>query len=179
MTNNEIQQLIKGKNEKERFYILRRELVRNSCNEIKKKSEMYKNYIKKYPDNDYMVINPSIRTRALNILEDDGYLKEDKGTQYLASLITLLFHERKLYRRRDIEDNGYFDLSLKNNEHYSMLGDKPNKVREEIHKAMEHAKDYYTPIDELVYIITDNIMHLYKEDGSEKNNSYSKNIKMF
>ena len=60
-----------------------------------------------------------------------------------------------------------------------MLGDKPNKVREEIHKAMEHAKDYYTPIDELVYKITDDIMYLYREDGSEKNKSYSKRIKMF
>ena len=176
MKNNEIQKRTKRKNIKERFYILRRELVNNSCQEVKEKSAKYQEYINKYPESKPYLLNPSIRQRILYDLKEDGFILEEKGTQYFATLATIYFHERKLHRRKDIRDYGYFDLSLKYNAHYSMLGTTPNKAREEIKKSMEHSGNDYIKVEELVYELADNYMYKIREDGDEKNISYTKKL---
>lgn len=176
MKNNEIQKLLKGKNEKEKFYILRRELVRESCKDVKEKSDIYQKYININPDAASFLPNPSIRQRILDDLKEDGFFLEEKGTQYIATLSTIYFHERKLFRRKDIIDNGYFDLSLKYNAHYSMLGTKPDIVREEITKSIKHSGNEYISIEELVYELADKYIYLTREKGDEKNISYSKKL---
>ena len=175
MNNNDIQKLIKRKNEKEKFYILRRELVKNSCEEVKEKSVKYQNYINKDPGSVSYLMNPSIRQRILYDLEEDGFILEEKGTQYIATLATIYFHERKLFRRKDNIDNGYFDLNLKYNAHYSMLGTMPDMARDEINKSMEHSGNYMS-IEELIYELADKYMYKIREDGDEKNISYTKRL---
>ena len=58
---------------KEKFYILRNELVKNSCNEIKEKSNRYKKYISKYPDDLDFLLNPSIRQSILDDLSNRNW----------------------------------------------------------------------------------------------------------
>ena len=174
MRNNEIQALTKGKNEREGFYILRNEIVRNSCNEIRDKVSYYQRCIAAYP-NSKMLFDPSVRNSILMDLENSGFRLNRVGTQYLATLITMYFHERKLFRRKDIEDNGYFDLSLKNNEHFSMLGTTPDKARKAMENSIRNA-EYWNgaSIAEVVYTLADNYMYMYREDGDEKNIPSSK-----
>ena len=159
---------IKEETPKEEFYNLRKELVGESCKEVKEKLKIYNDYIKKYPADLDKILNPSIRRRVLKDLQNEGYNLEDIGTQYLASLITMYYHERNLYRMDNIDDNGYFDLSLKYNEHYSMLGNKPDIVRDSIKNAIYNTYGEYIPIDETVYYHTNN----YIELSFNKDNKY-------
>ena len=166
MKNNQIKE----------FYILRSELVKNSCKETLKKSNEYQKYIEKHSEDKHILINPSIRQRVLEDLEADDFIMDEKGTQYLATLITMYYHERKLFRRKDIEAKGYFDLSLKNNAHYSMLGTTPIKAKEEMNKSIEHSNAGFITIEELAYETADNYIHRLREPGDEKNVSYSKKL---
>lgn len=108
----------------------------------------------------------NIRRHALSILEYDGFNVKDKGTQYLASLITLYFHERKFYEkvgeRKTYE--GYWDLDKLSNEHYKMLGNKPTEVVKEILIAIEKNEMEDCMIDDLVYDLTDSLIHAYDRD---------------
>ena len=163
---------IKEETPKEKFYNLRKELVGESCKEVKEKIQKYNDYIKKYPNDEKILLNPSIRQRVLKDLQNEGYNLEDIGTQYLATLATMYYHERNLFRMDNIEDNGYFDLSLKYNEHYSMLGNKPDIVRNSINEAIYNAYGEVVPIDEIVYFLADN----YNISETSENNKkyYSK-----
>lgn len=125
----------------------------------------------------------SARRDALRRLENDGFNIKDEGTQYLASIIAIYFHERKLYERcKDREAyKGYWDLSDLSNKHYGMLGHNPERVIQEIYKAIGKNDIEDGPIDEMIYEITDNMIHSYDRDDVIDNDkefiSYTKILK--
>lgn len=143
MTNNELMQI---KDYKERFAMTRKEVIGESCRDVVERQV-------------------SIRKCALDYLENDGFNIEDQGTQYLASLITLLYHERKLYRRKDIKDKAYYwNLNDWNNEHFGMLGNTKENVINAILSSIGTNDMENGPIDELVYEMADSIIYRYNRD---------------
>jgi len=142
MTNNELNQI---KDPKEKFYTLRKELIGDSCKEVKER-------------------NIKIREFVLEILEDDGFKLENPGTQYLATLITLYYHERKMFRRGDIQDKSYWDLTINSNEHYNMLGNTSENAINLIDSAISENKRDSGPLEEIVYDIADYTCYRYNID---------------
>ena len=165
MTNKELQEI---KNKKEKFYLIRNQLVRESCKEIRERSKSYNNIINSNPEYKYYLYNPSIRQNVLDDLESSNYSKKDLGTQYLATLITIYYHERYLFRRRDLDSDEYFDLSNKNNEHYSMLGTTKEKAISEMEKVINRNEEEDATLPEIVYDLADAYIHIKKEKGYEK-----------
>jgi len=126
--------IIQPKDKDERFYMLRKEIIGASCKEVKEKR-----------------IN--VRKFVLNTLELDGFKKGDKGTEYLATLITILYHERKMLEYMD--DRSYWDLSDLLNEHYSMLGDTKENVISIINKSINKNELDDGPLENIAYQIAD------------------------
>jgi len=110
--------------------------------------------------------NVNIYEEALRSLFYDGFNLYSEGTQYLASLIAQFFHERESYARIGFRKDykSYWDLSNPDNEHYAVLGDSTTNVISAINKAIEESEWEEGPIDDLVYTITDNIIHRYDRD---------------
>jgi len=142
MTNNELNQI---KDSREKFYTLRKELIGASCKEVKER-------------------NLKIRKFVLELLEDDGFKLDDLGTQYLATLITLYYHERRMFRRKDIEDKSYWDLSKESNEHYNMLGNTSENAIELMGSAISENKRDNGPLEEIVYDIADYTCYIHNRD---------------
>ncbi len=186
MENTDIKKLIDGKTTKEKLYILRDILVKESCEEVRKNSKIYQKFNERHPElkEDHILVNPSVRQRTLEDLEEEGFNLKDKGTQYLATLITIYFHERKLFRIKNFTNQAYFDktilryfnLNRKDNEHYSMLGTTKEKAVKEMNNAIAKSNNPNTTIEEIVYDIADYYITKHREDGDEKNVSYTKNL---
>ena len=186
MTNNELQQI---KDPRERFCMTRKEIVGDSCKKVSEKSRIYRAYLERVKDMEsrysveelatnynyqrytstlYHLPNPSIRECALDCLEWIGYQKEDKGTQYLATLITIFYHEKKLYHRKDFPDKSYWNLDDWNNEHYGMMGAPKKRVIYDILEANSHNTDLSCPFEETVYEIADYSLGARKYDESTR-----------
>ena len=157
---------------KEKFYILRNELVKNSCNEIKEKSNRYKRYISKYPNDKDFLLNPSIRESILEDLSNRNWDAFDLGSQYIATLATMYYHERELFKRKDNKE--YFDLSIYDNEHLKMLGTTPYKARIAMNKAIYKYEGSYLPIDEIVYELADEYIAI--SNTKKRKKYYSKTL---
>ena len=142
MTNNEISKI---KDKKEKLAMLRKEIIGASIQETKER-------------------NINIRKEVLEVLEEDGFNLNEQGTQYLASLITIFYHERKMYRRKDIEDKSYWNLDDWSNEHYGMLGNEKERVVNAILSSIGKNEIESGPIDDLVYDIADSMIHRYNRD---------------
>lgn len=142
MTNNEISKI---KDKKEKLAMLRKEIIGASIQETKER-------------------NINIRKEVLEVLEEDGFNLNEQGTQYLASLITIFYHERKMYRRKDIEDKSYWNLDNWSNEHFGMLGNEKERVVNAILSSIGKNEIESGPIDDLVYDIADSMIHRYNRD---------------
>ena len=151
MTNNEISKI---KDKKEKLAMLRKEIIGASIQETKER-------------------NINIRKEVLEVLEEDGFNLNQQGTQYLASLITIFYHERKMYRRKDIEDKSYWNLDDWFNEHYGMLGNEKERVVNAILSSIGKNEIESGPIDDLVYDIADSMIHRYNRDD-ERRERYTK-----
>lgn len=151
MTNNEISKI---KDKKEKLAMLRKEIIGASIQETKER-------------------NINIRKEVLEVLEEDGFNLNEQGTQYLASLITIFYHERKMYRRKDIEDKSYWNLDDWFNEHYGMLGNEKERVVNAILSSIGKNEIESGPIDDLVYDIADSMIHRYNRDD-ERRERYTK-----
>lgn len=151
MTNNEISKI---KDKKEKLAMLRKEIIGASIQETKER-------------------NISIRKEVLEVLEEDGFNLNEQGTQYLASLITIFYHERKMYRRKDIEDKSYWNLDDWSNEHYGMLGNEKESVVNAILSSIGKNEIESGPIDDLVYDIADSMIYRYNRDD-ERRERYTK-----
>lgn len=125
----------------------------------------------------------NIRQHILQTLKGDGFDINHQGTQYLASLITLYFHERRLYRKYGERKNceGYWNLNDWDNEHYGMLGNTKENVVYSILSAIGKNDMENGPIDELVYEIADSYIRSYDReeilDSEEKPIEYSKMLR--
>ena len=115
-------------------------------------------------------IEPNIRETFLENLEWIGFDRDNAGTKHLATIATILFHERKLYSRSDITDKSYFDLSDFNNEHYGMLGLPKEKV---IYDILNTNKDFSCPYDLLIYDMVDKLGYYGFDVNDEKRKAYS------
>ena len=174
MNNNELQKI---KDKRKRFYMLRKEIIGLSCMEMKKEKERYDEIVSSDEACKYLIFNPYIRDRILEDLERGGYDINDKGTQYMATIALIFYHERKLFRRNDIEDNGYWDLDLDYNEHFSMLGRNINEVKREITKAIEKSDDYgICSMAEVIYDEADYYGYYGKDRDDKKRKSYYKTL---
>jgi len=151
MTNNEISKI---KDKKEKLAMLRKEIIGASIQETKER-------------------NINIRKEVLEVLEEDGFNLNEQGTQYLASLITIFYHERKMYRRKDIEDKSYWNLDNWSNEHFGMLGNEKERVVNAILSSIGKNEIESGPIDDLVYDIADSMIHRYNRDD-ERRERYTK-----
>lgn len=158
-------------NKEEYFYNLRNKLVGESCKELKQAKERYKTIIANNPNNKYLYYNPNIRDRILDDLSYNGYNINDKGVQYLASLIMLYIHERKLFRLD--EENNYWDLDLENNKHYSMLGENPDKLRKAIEKSIQNNEEEYSKLSQIVYETADHYGYFGLDRIDPKRKSYT------
>jgi len=116
---------------------------------------------------------------ALDRLRYDGFNLEELGTEYIAKLIFLLYHERSLlemyYKRPGYQ--GYWDLSNDMNSHYKLLGNTKNKINN-IRLAIEHStcEENDADINELIYDLTDLEIRRYCEDSRprDEQTSYKK-----
>ena len=151
MTNNEISQI---KDKREQICMLRKEVIGASIQETKER-------------------NINIRKEVLEVLEEDGFNLNEQGTQYLASLITIFYHERKMYRRKDIEDKSYWNLDNWSNEHFGMLGNEKERVVNAILSSIGKNEIESGPIDDLVYDIADSMIYRYNRDD-ERRERYTK-----
>ena len=78
--------------------------------------------------------------RILEELINEGFSINDFGTQYITSLVTTYIQEKRLLIRlncQDIEKSDYFNLSSKNNEHYSMFGTTKEEAINTMNNAIE------------------------------------------
>lgn len=112
----------------------------------------YKRYIESLQQQESSIIE-----RALESLEFAGYDKMDRGTQYLAALITIFYHEKDFYHGKDLPDKSYWNLEDWNNEHYGMMGVPKEKVIYDILTANSHNPDLSCPFEETVYQIADSL----------------------
>ena len=111
-----------------------------------------------------------VRQMFLNhISESLGFDVNDLGTQYLASLMSVLYHERRLFYKNYRNNNtSYYDLSDENNKHFSMFGVDKDKFVEEINKSIDKNPHDDGPLDELVYDVVDYFVYVYGMDDQVK-----------
>lgn len=137
---------------------LEKKKMHRALYENKKILESIKEFNKRY--------RVSVRKMILNhISQSDGFDENDLGTQYLASLMAVLFHERRMYYL-DYKDRGteYYDLSNEDNEHFGMFGVSKDKFLSEINKSIEKNDFEEGPLDELVYDVVDYFIFRYGQD---------------
>lgn len=93
-----------------------------------------------------------IKENVLNDLNNDGYNIELNGTKLIADLITMFYHERKLFdmMKNNIYYNRFWNLDNNDNVHYKMLG----LDSEEAILQMQESIDNNT-ISSIVYPIVD------------------------
>ena len=93
-----------------------------------------------------------IKENVLNDLNNAGYDIELKGTKLIADLITMFYHERKLFSmmKNNIYYNRFWNLDNNDNVHYKMLG----LDSEEAILQMQESIDNNT-ISSIVYPIVD------------------------
>ena len=163
----ENERILNIKEQRRKFCMLRKEVIRESCMEIKKQITESKMHLVKFPNDKCIVRNPSVRIMVLDYLKSFGYDLNDKGTEYLATLITIFFHERKLYQQKDIEDKSYWNLKDFSNEHYQMLGDNPDNVINHISNSIDKNEYEDGSIAEVVYTLAD-IVGVYGKDRKDK-----------
>ncbi len=93
-----------------------------------------------------------IKENVLNDLNNAGYNIELNGTKLIADLITMFYHERKLFSmmKNNIYYNRFWNLDNNDNVHYKMLG----LDSEEAILQMQESIDNNT-ISSIVYPIVD------------------------
>ena len=192
MTNNELQKIT---DEKERFKLLRKEIVARSCDEEVERINKY-NQIEthvKVLEGAYSIDElarnknyreasrylsecsrdkKTIKEKAMSDLEWADYDITKPGANFLATIISIFFHERKLYRRKDIVDKSYWNLSDLDNEHYKMLGVDKEKVLFEIQKVIGNSS-----IENIVYTIADNYGCYEYDRDDERRKPYTDMLK--
>ncbi len=100
---------------------------------------------------------------ALDFLEIDGFDITQKGTEYIAKFIDVLYHEKELLllcfnRRGEIDGfwKDFWNLNDRNNPHYTLYGDSNiiiPEMRKSIKSSLYESDD--TNLNELIYQITD------------------------
>lgn len=163
----ENERILNIKEQRRKFCMLRKEVIRESCMEIKKQITEREMHLNKFPNDKCIVRNPSVRILVLDYLKSFGYDLNDKGTEYLATLITIFFHERKLYQQKNIDDKSYWNLKDFSNEHYQMLGDNPDNVIKQISNSINKNEYEDGSIAEVVYTLAD-IVGVYGKDRKDK-----------
>lgn len=140
----------------------------------KKKRALYENRVILESINEFKKhYKVSIRQMFLDhISKSDGFDENDLGTQYLASLMAILYHERRLYYADyNYDFRSYYDLSDENNKHFSMFGVDKDTFIDEINKSIEKNPYDDGPLNELVYDVVDYFIYTY---GLDRDNKYKK-----
>ena len=143
--------------EQKNFYQLRERFVKNSCHEIKKEKEQYQRIKKENPIYSFSksLKKKSIYDLALEELYWHGFSKEAKATKYLATLITIFYHERKLYDKKGKSHEEYWNLGSWDNKHYKMLGQNSEFLIKEITTALKNNKEEKRSLEEIIYDTAD------------------------
>lgn len=101
---------------------------------------------------------------ALRRLDNDGFDTSQIGTRYIAKLVEVFYHEKKLlvraYKRASLK--GYWDLNDKENPHYFSLGvseEVMTKMREAIIGSTLEEND--TDFNEMIYDLADQEIFRY------------------
>lgn len=154
------------------FINLRKDYVEESLKEEEAEIEKYKqiqkwkdmmeeqcteeelSYSDTYQATIYQMANKKvpIKENVLNDLNNAGYNIELNGTKLIADLITMFYHERKLFSmmKNNIYYNRFWNLDNNDNVHYKMLG----LDSEEAILQMQESIDNNT-ISSIVYPIVD------------------------
>lgn len=61
----------------------------------------------------------NIKNMALDLLEERGFERTNNGTEYLSEIITMLYHERKVFKSK----SAYNDFDDHENLHYPFIAD--------------------------------------------------------
>lgn len=103
----------------------------------------------------------SISLVALDLLEELGFDRMAKGTDYLAEIIEILYHERKIFDG----NNSFFDFNDKRNNHYSFANEYFECGLKNLHKAIEEeiAKSYVSDssMNDIVYNVANDLISQY------------------
>ena len=172
------------------FIDLRKEYVEESMKEEKEQIEKY-NQIQKWIDmmedqcteeelshsdtyqaTIYQMNNKKepIEENVLNDLKNAGYDIELKGTKLIADLITMFYHERKLFglMNNNIYYNRFWNLDNNDNVHYKMLGLDSEEAILQMQESIDN-----NSISNIVYNIADKYIN---NDSNEI--SYTKTFTM-
>ena len=172
------------------FIDLRKEYVEESMKEEKEQIEKY-NQIQKWIDmmenqctkeelshsdtyqaTIYQMNNKKepIEENVLNDLKNAGYDIELNGTKLIADLITMFYHERKLFSLMDnnIYYNRFWNLDNNDNVHYKMLGLDSEEAILQMQESIDN-----NSISNIVYNIADKYIN---NDSNEI--SYTKTFTM-
>ena len=166
------------------FLEKRNDVVKKSIISNLKEVRNYQYYLEKYPDrvsngviylDDCVMLNPSVDDYINDSLESDGFDINNEGVIYLAKLICILYHERKLYYDCCDDPFNYWNLDNFSNIHYEMLGGNRNKV---IHSIISSfVKNDLTgdlAISDYVYSFVDNMGYYSADKKNSKRKRYSK-----
>ena len=114
---------------------------------------------------------------ALERLNGDGFIIEEKGSQYIAKLIECLYLERELLKKYANRPSyeGYWDLNDPQNPHYYQLGDA-KEIQEEMRKSIINSscEDNDADFNELIYDLSDLEIfrnNYYRQDDPEYHGS--------
>lgn len=172
------------------FIDLRKEYVEESMKEEKEQIEKY-NQIQKWIDmmedqcteeelshsdtyqaTIYQMNNKKepIEENVLNDLKNAGYDIELNGTKLIADLITMFYHERKLFglMNNNIYYNRFWNLDNNDNVHYKMLGLDSEEAILQMQESIDN-----NSISNIVYNIADKYIN---NDSNEI--SYTKTFTM-
>lgn len=103
----------------------------------------------------------SISLVALDLLEELGFDRTASGTEYLADIIEILYHERKVFDGK----NRFFDFNDKSNSHYSFANEYHEcgliNLQRRITEAV--AKSYVSDssLNDIIYAVANDIISQY------------------
>lgn len=109
----------------------------------------------------------SISTIALDLLEELGLNRKNLGTIYLADVIEILYHERKVFDG----ENKFFDFNDKRNNNYSFANEYHEcGLKHLVHEIeKEVSKSYVSDnsLNDVIYGVTNDVISQYDRCGKQ------------
>lgn len=110
-----------------------------------------------------------IDNMALDLLEERGFDRKQKGTIYLSDIVATLYHEREAYQ----EDDPFvlYNFDNPNNNHYDWVNEYYECGRihllEEIDKSIASSYLFDKKKNEIIYEVANDIISQYDRPGKK------------
>lgn len=104
---------------------------------------------------------------ALDLLEELGFERKTLGTVYLADVIEILYHERKVFDR----ENKFFDFDDKRNNNYLFANEYHEcglkNLLQEIYKEISKSYVSNNTLNDIIYGVTNDLISQYDRCGKQ------------